>query len=61
MCYDLHLQKQIRGFTVDDSAKMPSPSCPLKPLFYSEVKCEAIDIEIIFYSHANKTHFHEKC
>ena len=43
MCYDLHLQKQIRGFTVDDSAKMPSPSCLLKPLFYSEVKCEAID------------------
>ena len=43
MCYDLHLQKQIRGFTVGDSAKMPSPSCLLKPLFYSEVKCEAID------------------
>ena len=57
MCYDLHLQKQIRGFTVDDSAKMPSPSCPLKP----KAKCEAIDIKIIFYSHANKTHFHEKC
>ena len=61
MCYDLHLQKQIPGFTVDDSANGPSPSCLLKPLFYSEVKCEAIDIKMIFYSHANKIHFHKKC
>ena len=31
----------------------PFPSCP-KPLFQSEVKCEAIDMKMTFYSHANK-------
>ena len=36
-----------------------SPSC-LKPLFGSEAKCRAIAMKVIFYSHANKTHFHEK-
>ena len=34
------------------------PSCS-KPLYQSEAKCEAIDIMLmIFYSHANKTSFH---
>ena len=28
-------------------------SC-LKPLFQSEAKCEAIDMKMIFHSHANK-------
>ena len=28
-----------------------------KPLFQSEAKCEAIDMKMSFYSHANKTHF----
>ena len=32
-------------------------SCP-KPLFQTEAKCEAIDMKIIVYSHANETHFH---
>ena len=36
----------------------PFPSCP-KPLFQSEAKCEAIDMKMIFYSHANKTRFHK--
>ena len=32
-----------------------------KPLFQREAKCKAIDqYEIIFCSHANKTHFHKK-
>ena len=31
-----------------------------KPLFQSEAECEAIDMEVIFYSHTNKTHFHKK-
>ena len=31
-----------------------------KPLFQSEAECEAIDMEMIFYSHTNKTHFHKK-
>ena len=29
------------------------------PLFQTQAKCEAIDMKIIFYSHANKTHFHK--
>ena len=36
----------------------PFPSYP-NPLFQSEAKCEAIDMKMIFYSHANKTHFHK--
>ena len=35
------------------------PSSP-GPLYQNEVKCSAFDIEIIFHSHANKTHFHKK-
>ena len=34
-----------------------------KPLFQSEVECEAVDMKMIFYSHANqksKTHFQRK-
>ena len=30
------------------------------PLFQNEGRCSAFDMEIIFYSHANKTHFHKK-
>ena len=30
------------------------------PLYQSEVKCSAFDMEMIFHSHANKTHFHKK-
>ena len=37
----------------------PLLSC-LKPLFRSKAKGEAIDMEITFYSHANKTHFQNK-
>ena len=32
----------------------------LKPLSQSEAKCEAIDMKMIFYSHANKAHFHKE-
>ena len=35
------------------------PIC-LKPLFQSEVKCEAIDMKMIFDYNANKTHLHNK-
>ena len=31
-----------------------------KPLFQSEANCKAIDVKMIFYSHANVTHFHYK-
>ena len=37
----------------------PFPCC-FKPPFQSEAKCEAIDMKMIFDSHANKTYFHEK-
>ena len=37
----------------------PFLSC-FKPLPQSKAKCEAIDMEMKFYTHANKTHFHKK-
>ena len=37
----------------------PFPSFP-GPLYQNEVKCSASDVEMIFHSHANKTHFHNK-
>ena len=37
----------------------PFPSFP-GPLFQNEAKCSAFDMEIIFHSHAHKTHFHKK-
>ena len=33
---------------------------PPGPLFQTEGRCSAFDMEIIFHSHANKTHFHKK-
>ena len=35
------------------------PSSP-GPLSQNEGRCSAFDTEIIFHSHANKTHFHKK-
>ena len=29
-------------------------------LFQGEAKCKATDVTVIFYSRANKTHFHKK-
>ena len=37
----------------------PFPSTP-GPLYQKEVKCSAFDMEMIFHSHANKTHFNKK-
>ena len=37
----------------------PFPSSP-GPLFQNEGRCSVFDVEIIFHSHANKTHFHKK-
>ena len=31
-----------------------------RPLYENEVKCTAYDVEMIFHSHTNKTHFHKK-
>ena len=41
------------------SNKLKFPSSP-HPLFQSETKCKAIDMNMILYSHANKTHFPRK-
>ena len=30
------------------------------PLVQNEGRCSVFDMEIIFHSHANKTHFHKK-
>ena len=30
------------------------------PLYQNKVKCSAFDMEMIFHSHAHKTHFHKK-
>ena len=37
----------------------PFPSSP-GPLFQNEGRSSAFDMEIIFHSHANKTHFRKK-
>ena len=37
----------------------PLPSFP-GPLYQNEVKCSAFDMEMIFHSLANKTHFQKK-
>ena len=37
----------------------PFPSSP-RLLFQNEDRCSAFDMEIIFHSHTNKTHFHKK-
>ena len=39
--------------------KRPFPSFP-GPLYQNEVNCSAFDLEMIFHSHANKTHFYKK-
>ena len=42
-----------------DSPNYNGPSSQ-GPLYQNEVKCSAIDMEMTFHSHANKTHFHKK-
>ena len=42
-----------------ESTKRPFPSSP-GPLFQNEGGCSAFDMEIVFHSHANETHFHMK-
>ena len=37
----------------------PFPRSP-GPLYQNEVKCSAFDMEMIFHSRTNKTHFHDK-
>ena len=30
-------------------------------VYQNKVRCSTFDMEMIFHSHANKTHFHKKC
>ena len=48
-----------RENVIKDDNNKPFPSSP-GPLYQNEVKCSAFDMEMIFHSHANKTHFHKK-
>ena len=41
------------------SLNRPFPSSP-EPLYQNEVKCSAFDMEMIFHSHANKTHLQKE-
>ena len=49
----------INGILCSNKDNRPFPSSP-EPLFQNEGRCSAFDMEIIFHSHANKTHFHKK-
>ena len=39
---------------------LPLPTTSEVPWTLSKGKCSATDMEMIFHSHANKTHFHKK-
>ena len=43
-----------------DLAQMAHFRVPPGPLFQKKVKFSAFDMEMIFHSHANKTHLHKK-
>ena len=45
-----------RGLSRTTTSLQSSPG----PLYQNEVKCSAFGIEMIFHSHANKTHFHKE-
>ena len=57
--------KKVSNFVFADymlvlnSGNKPLPSFP-RPLYENEFKCSAFDMEMIFHSHANNTHFHKK-
>ena len=46
------------GWGQSPAIQRPFPSSPA-PLYQNEVKCSAFDLEMIFHSHANKTHLTE--
>ena len=48
----------VSGTWIPDSNR-PFQSFP-GPLFQNKGRCSALDMEIIFHSHANKSHFHKK-
>ena len=60
----LQLLDYLRPLHLTDNTSLTyecEPSFPYNgPLYQNEVKCAAFDMERIFHSHANKTHFHKR-
>ena len=54
-----HCTPFVSHTTMQQHINRPFPSSP-GPLFQNEGRCSAFDMEIIFHSHPNKTHFHKK-
>ena len=50
---------RIAKYNSDDKGVRMGPSSP-GPQFQNEGRCSAFDMETIFHSHPNKTHFHKK-
>ena len=57
--FSLSLVLKVRVVGTRKGPNRAFPSSP-GPLYENEVKCSAFDMEMIFHSHANKTHFHKK-
>ena len=53
------MEKSCGTMTCMSLTRVSKSNCP-KPLFQSEAKCVAVNMKMIFSSHANKTHFHIK-
>ena len=56
MSIKIHL---VNSSQSPEQVNRPFPSYP-GPLFQNEGRCSAFDMEIIFHSHTNETHFHNK-
>ena len=52
-------REKIQSLTPSTELNRPFPSFP-GTLLQNEGRCAAFDMEIIFHSHVNKTHFHKK-
>ena len=57
--YQVETAIQLVSQKPEPKNKKPFPSSPKLPL-QSEANCEAIDMNMIFYSSANETYFHKK-
>ena len=60
----LQLLNHLRPLHLTDNTSLTyecEPSFPYNgPLYQNEVKCSAFDMEMIFHSHVNKTHFQKR-
>ena len=58
-CWHNKRNRSLSILCTNNTFDRPFPSSP-GPLLQNEGRCSAFDTEIIFHSHANKTHFHKK-